>query len=107
MLWAPIHLPALCRDTDQAADTQWENRVPPSRPAIYRSYLLRCWKQPRGGQRFVLETVSGAPQQQGFERFEDFVTYLRAELMAGADDQSGGQATQMNSDHQREGGHDE
>jgi hypothetical protein len=81
--------------------------VPSSRPATYRSYLLRCWRERPGGQRFVVETVSGAPQHHGFESFEDLVAYLRMELAAWADQQSDGKTSQADQHQRIEGGSDE
>lgn len=66
--------------------------MPSLRPAVYRSYLLRCWRERSGGRRFVLETVSELPERHGFERFEELVAYLRAEL--GVDTPADAQAPQ-------------
>ncbi len=53
---------------------------------IYQSYLIRCWVFPMEDPaqppvvRFVMETVSDAPQQWRFNTYEELTTFLQSWL---------------------------
>jgi hypothetical protein len=84
--------PSRCVLYSISRNTECEVEEPVSPKRSYRSFLLRCWTTEERDwsasldERFVVESVSGAPHRWGFTTFEDLVNFLRTELLGPPED---------------------